>query len=57
MRSHDCKVAMKWLADGKKTVRQSNIAFRRTDEKEHRQEEWVAGAKPGARDKIGLVRE
>ena len=40
----DCMVAMKWQPEGKRKVGRPRTTWRRTVEKEHRQERWTSWA-------------
>ena len=54
-RNDDCMVAMEWQPQGKRRVGRAKTTWRRTVEKESRQDRWASGPKSGAQRKIGLV--
>ena len=54
-RNDDCMVAMEWQPEGKRKVGGPKTTWRRTVEKESRQESWTSRQKSGAQHKTGLV--
>ena len=44
VRNEDCVVAMEWQPKGKRRVRRPKTTWRRTMEKESRQERWTVWA-------------